>query len=205
VIHAINQTDPAQPIDMVLHTPGGIVVAAYQIARTVQRRRGKATILVPHYAMSGGTLIALAADEIVMSEHAVLGPVDPQIGQLSAASLLRVLQSKPIEHIDDSTLVLADQAEKAIKQLEAFVEEMLRDKLSPQATEQVAKLLTHGSWTHDYPITCEQARDLGLNVNTEMPAEIMQLMTLFPQPVRRTGVEFGQRPLPSAPAPRSRR
>jgi hypothetical protein len=65
--------------------------------------------------------------------------------------------------------------------------------------------LTHGSWTHDYPITCEQARDLGLNVNTEMPAEIMQLMTLFPQPVRRAGVEFGQRPLPNAPAPRTSR
>ena len=35
---------------------------------------------MPHYAMSGGTLIALAADEIVMSDHAVLGPVDPQMG-----------------------------------------------------------------------------------------------------------------------------
>jgi ClpP class serine protease len=35
---------------------------------------------MPHYAMSGGTLIALAADEIEMSEHTVIGPVDPQLG-----------------------------------------------------------------------------------------------------------------------------
>jgi len=42
------------------------------------------TVFVPHYAMSGGTLIALTADEIVMDPNAVLGPVDPQIGNMPA-------------------------------------------------------------------------------------------------------------------------
>ena len=50
------------------------------------------TAFVPHYAMSGGTLIALAADEIVMYEDAVLGPVDPQLGQYPAASILTVVR-----------------------------------------------------------------------------------------------------------------
>jgi len=40
--------------------------------------------------MSGGTLIALSADEIVMGEQAVLGPVDPQLGQYPAASLIQL-------------------------------------------------------------------------------------------------------------------
>src|SRR6202047_3283121 len=81
VLRAIHLTDPAVPLDIVLHTPGGLVLAALQVARAVRGHKGKVTVFVPHYAMSGGTLIALAADEIVMSRHAVLGPIDPQLGE----------------------------------------------------------------------------------------------------------------------------
>jgi ClpP class serine protease len=101
-------TDPNVPIDIVLRTPGGLVLAATQIARAINRRKGKVTALVPHYAMSGGTLIALAADEIIMSDHAVLGPVDPQLGRYPAASLLKAAEQKTKDRIDDETLILAD-------------------------------------------------------------------------------------------------
>jgi ClpP class serine protease len=195
IIDAINSTDPEVPIDLVLHTPGGLVLASYQIARALNRHRGKVTVFVPYYAMSGGTLIALAADEIVMSEHALLGPTDPQIGKFSAAALLRVMETKPIDKIDDETLLLADQAEKAMKQLNAIVREMLEGKMSAEATDQLSRLLTRGAWTHDYPITCEQAKQLGLNVSSEMPGEFYELMKLFPQPVRRSqSVEYGHEP-----------
>ena len=73
VLRAIQMTDDDVPLDIVLHTPGGLVLAALQIARAIRGHKGKVTVLVPHYAMSGGTLIALAADEIVMSPYAVLG------------------------------------------------------------------------------------------------------------------------------------
>ncbi len=72
VLRAIHLTDKNVPIDIVLHTPGGLVLASLQIARAIHKHEGKVTAFVPHYAMSGGTLIALAADEIVMSEYAVL-------------------------------------------------------------------------------------------------------------------------------------
>jgi ClpP class serine protease len=62
----------------------------------------------------GGTLIALAADEIVMCKYSVLGPVDPQLGQSPAASLLKVIEQKPVKEIDDQTLVLADVGRKTI-------------------------------------------------------------------------------------------
>src|SRR5262245_5659028 len=78
VLRAIRFTPPEQPIDIILHTPGGLVLAAEQIAKALVEHQGKVTVFVPHYAMSGGTLIALAADEIVMDPNAVLGPVDPQ-------------------------------------------------------------------------------------------------------------------------------
>src|SRR5881296_1251222 len=128
VIRAIHLTDPEIPLDLVLHTPGGLVLAATQIARAVFKHEGKVTAFVPHYAMSGGTLIALAADEIVMCEHAVLGPVDPQLGEYPAASILKAVARKPVAEVDDQTLILADQAEKAVSQVRESVQELLADK-----------------------------------------------------------------------------
>src|SRR5258708_5472953 len=107
IIRAVHLTDPEMPLDLVLHTPGGLVLAATQIARAVFKHKGKVTVFVPHYAMSGGTLIALAADEIVMCEHAVLGPVDPQLGEYPAASILKPALQKPIAEVDDKPLILA--------------------------------------------------------------------------------------------------
>jgi ClpP class serine protease len=191
VMRACQMTDPEVPLDLVLHTPGGLVLAALQIARAVRGHKGKVTVFVPHYAMSGGTLIALAADEIVMSPHAVLGPVDPQLGQYPAASLLKVLARKPVAEIDDQTLILADVAEKALVQLRAAAKEIMMRSQAPQKAEELAGLLATGTWTHDYPITCDEARRLGLKVSTDMPREFLELMGLYPQPIRRQpSVEF---------------
>lgn len=198
VLRAIKMTDRDIPIDLILHTPGGLVLASEQIARALQKHPAKVTVFVPHYAMSGGTLIALAADEIVMDENAVLGPVDPQLGQHPAASILRVLERKPLSEVDDETLMMADIAEKAIRQVKRTVCELLRDKMTVERAEKVAHTLASGVWTHDYPITVDEARELGLPISTEMPDEIYQIMALYPQTAqRRPSVEY-------IPAPRSR-
>jgi ClpP class serine protease len=191
VLRAIHLTDPEIPIDLVLHTPGGLVLAATQIARAIFTRKGKVTVFVPHYAMSGGTLLALAADEIIMSKYAVLGPVDPQLGEYPAASILKAAHQKPIAEVDDKTLILADQAEKAILQMRQEVTELLAAKYPEEKAADMAKLMTSGTWTHDYPITCERARELGLPVNSDIPENVLRLMELYPQPTcRQPSVEY---------------
>lgn len=184
VLRAIHLTDSDVPLDLVLHTPGGLVLAATQIARAVLRHKSKVTVFVPHYAMSGGTLLALAANEIVLCEHAVLGPVDPQLGESPAASILKAVHQKPIAEVDDHTLILADQASKALVQMEAEVRDLLAARYSSEKAAELAKLLTSGTWTHDYPITCDRARELGLNVSSQMPENVLHLMQLYPQPTR---------------------
>lgn len=196
VLRACEMTDPEVPLDLVLHTPGGLVLASVQIARAVRQRKGKVTVIVPHYAMSGGTLIALAADEILMSPHAVLGPVDPQLGGHAGASILRAVERKPIEKVKDETLILADVAEKAIQQVREAARQLLSRSQAPEKAEALAGLLATGTWTHDYPITSDEAAGMGLPVKTEMPREVLQLMALFPQPVRR------QRAVEYVPEPR---
>ena len=190
IIRAIQLTDPHVPVDLVLHTPGGLVLASLQIARAIHRRPGKVTVFVPHYAMSGGTLIALAADEIVMCPHAVLGPVDPQVGNRPAASLLRVLSRKQPADMDDETLILADVAEKAVDQVRHAVQELLSDKMPPEKAAQVAGLLSEGTWTHDYPLTADKAIEIGLPVRTDMPDEVVQLLQLYPQKRPGGSVEY---------------
>ena len=97
VLRAIRDTPPDRPIEMILHTPGGLVLAAQQIASALADHPGTVTAVVPHYAMSGGTLISLAADEIVIDSHSVLGPVDPQLGEYPAASLVEVARMPGVQ------------------------------------------------------------------------------------------------------------
>jgi len=181
ILRAIRLTPPEQPIDIILHTPGGLVLAAEQIAKALVERKGKVTVFVPHYAMSGGTLIALAADEIVMDANAVLGPVDPQLGDMPAASIIKVVETKGPQHVGDEFLMLADMAQKARIQVASFVAQVLMKQMPEKQSLQVATILTEGRWTHDFPITVQAARQLGLKVSTEMPLTMYELMDLYPQ------------------------
>jgi ClpP class serine protease len=190
IIAAIKETPPDIPIDLVLHTPGGLVLAAMQIARAVEAHAAKVTVYVPVYAMSGGTLIALAADEIVLGEFSVLGPIDPQIAGLPAASIVRARDSKPIAEVFDLTLVLADVSEKALAQVKRGAVELLTPRMEQAAAEALAAKLAGGHWTHDYALTATEAAALGLPVRVGMPAEVMELMKLYPQPIQQSGVEF---------------
>jgi ClpP class serine protease len=196
VLRAIHMTDDDVPLDLVLHTPGGLVLAAMQIARAIREHKAKVTVFVPHHAMSGGTLIALAADEIVMCPHSVLGPIDPQLGQSPAASLVKVAEQKPMAELDDQTLILADIGRKAIAQVRDGARELLERKLAPDKAAALAEKLSSGLWTHDYPIFAADAVKLGLPVTTAMPNEVLELMTLYPQPVRAQGGGVEYLPVP---------
>src|SRR5881394_4508839 len=173
ILRAIRFTPPEQPIDVILHTPGGLVLAAEQIAKALVEHKGKVTVFVPHYAMSGGTLIALAADEIVMDANAVLGPVDPQIGDMPAASIVRVVEIKGAQHVGDELLILADMAQKARVQVATFVAQVLSKHMDQKRSVQVATVLSEGRWTHDFPITVQAAQGLGLKVSTDMPRTVI--------------------------------
>lgn len=190
ILRAINLTPPDMPIDLIMHTPGGLVLAAHQIASALTRHQARVTCFIPHYAMSGGTLLALASDEIVMDANAVLGPVDPQIANHPAVSLLKLVEQKSVEKISDETLILADIAAKSVRQMDALLQKILRDhvpqiKVKPEDIPRISQELLSGKWTHDHPLTVEDVRALGLPVQVGMPEELYELMDLYPQ----TGVQ----------------
>ena len=195
VLRAVRLTPDEMPIDLILHTPGGLVLASDQIAYALKRHPGRVTVMVPHYAMSGGTLVALAADEILMDPDAVLGPVDPQLGSLPrgfwpAVSILAALEADN-QNRDDQTLILGDMARKAIDQVHDTVHELLLEAHGADDAERLATLLSHGRWTHDFPIRFDYAAEIGLPVSDQLPETVYDLMALYSQRgQRRPSVEY---------------
>jgi len=190
IISAIKASPRDMPIDLVLHTPGGLVLASMQIARAIKAHRAPVSVYVPIYAMSGGTLIALAADEIVMGEFSMLGPIDPQIMGVSAASILAARNAKPVEHVSDLALVLADVSEKATAQVKRGAVEIMTPRMARAEAEALADKLASGTWTHDYALTPAEATGLGLAITVGLPQEVLDLMKLYPAPVKQSAVEF---------------
>jgi ClpP class serine protease len=189
VLQAIRETPAKKSIEIILHTPGGLVLAASQIARALSDHDGRIIAVVPHYAMSGGTLIALAADEILIDRHAALGPVDPQLGQYAARSLVDVA-AMPGQH-EDQTLLLADVGRKALRQVKLTVEGLLAKRMDPTRAKEVAELLSSGVWTHDHPLMAPELEQLGLPVKVGVPPEERALLELYPQPRgRQSAVEY---------------
>jgi ClpP class serine protease len=191
ILRAIRMTDDDVPIDLILHTPGGLVLASEQIAYALCAHKADVTVFVPHYAMSGGTLIALAADHVVMDENAVLGPVDPQLRDMPAASILQAVNKKDVNELDDETLILADVGEKAINQVKQTVTRIVSTRADLEQAKELAEILATGTWTHDYPITVSEAQDLGIPASIDVPQEVYDLMDLYPQTSqRRPSVQY---------------
>lgn len=178
LLNEIRLIPDAVPLDLILHCPGGIVLAAEQIALALKDRSGKVTALVPHYAMSGATLLCLAADEVLMDPHSVMGPLDPQIGNYPAPSLVKLLATKPAEAIGDEMWVLADIATKALHQTQTLVRYLLRDRMGEAKSAALADFLTGGYLTHDSPLVPQQLQRLGLPVSVGIPPEVYALLRL---------------------------
>jgi len=197
VLRAIRTTPGDVPIDLILHTPGGLALAATQIALALKAHPAKKTVIIPHYAMSGGTLIALAVDEIIMDPHAAMGPIDPQLGDYTGAyaatSLVKLMERKDINEVDDKTIVLADQAQKALDQMESLVNIILKEKCDDAKIEEIIQEFVSGKYTHDHPFMAQDTkRLLGDCVSTDVPDEAYELMNLYQMEVsrKRPGVEY---------------
>jgi ClpP class serine protease len=126
-----------------------------------------------------------------LASSAVLGPVDPQLGEYPAASILAAVGRKDPNKTDDNTLILADISQKAQTQVRDFVTDLLRRQLPGERAKELARTLSDGRWTHDFPIDVQMAHSLGLKVSTDLPDEVRELMQLYPQPRgRRPSVEY---------------
>ncbi len=175
ILRQIKATAKDKPIDVILHTPGGLALAAEMIATALHEHPAKVTVFIPFYAMSGGTLLALTADEIYMEKFSVMGPVDPQIEGVPASAYMLVLEKKKMDTIADKTIALAYIAAMAVKNMKGFVKHLLAEKMEEEKAEKVAEFLTGGYITHDTPLTIEVAKPMNLPVREGVPQKVFDL------------------------------
>ena len=191
-LQKMRKIPPETPVDFIIHTPGGYALAAQMMAMAIKFHPSKVTVMVPFYAMSGGSLMSLAAGEIRMEKYSVLGPVDPQIptpdGMYPAGSIATLVKTKPIQNITDRMVIMSDVANLEIENAKAFVIWLLQDKMDKEQAERVADFLARGYMSHATPITLDVARALGLNVVEGIPDKVYELFKTFAftgQPYRR--------------------
>lgn len=99
-----------KPVALLIDSPGGNAHCAYQIVRLFQRRANRFTVIVPRYAKSAATLMALAASDLVMGRDAELGPLDVQMfdpEKEEMGSALNAVQS--LERLNAFSMAAIDQ------------------------------------------------------------------------------------------------
>ena len=175
ILQQVRETPPDKPIDFIVHTEGGLTFAADLIAMALRYHQGKVTVMVPFYAMSDGTYVVLAADEIMMEKCSILAPLEPLIEDMPATSVMSILKRKPIETISDRTILLAESARMEEENAKEFVKWLLIDHMNEEQATQVANFLVGGFMASTTPITLDVARAIGLNVVEGVPDKVHQL------------------------------
>lgn len=127
-------------IALLLHSPGGYPRNAYQIANLIRKHCGGFKVVVPLYAKSAATLLALGGESILLGEDAELGPLDAQTvdpGREEILSALDEVQSverlfaSSLDAVDQTMQLLVNRTGKKVDTLLAPVLHFVAEMMSP--------------------------------------------------------------------------
>jgi ClpP class serine protease len=172
--------------DLLLYTPGGYVFSAIQISKMLLNYPGRIKGIIPMYAMSGGTMLALMCHEIAMMPFASLGPVDPQVGNLfhsgSAAALRKLVNYKKTK-VSDNTYIFKHEAAMAERSIKNFLKNNIRISISSTKKEKFINFITNGKIEHSYQLSPRELQQMGINVeilemNTKLTKIIQKISSL---------------------------
>ena len=186
-VDLLHRAPANRDLDLLLHTRGGSIDAAEKLLGMLKRHVGpkQLRVIVPDFAKSAGTLMALGADSVVMSDMSELGPIDPQIrlrGEwLAVQNYLdafethaETLKTAPdnvaaqimLGKLDPATLKLC---EAAVDRARQAAESLLKRGMFHNGGNwslTASELLDTTRWrSHAQMISWEDARDLGLRVD----------------------------------------
>ena len=198
IVELLHNVPRNSNIDLMLHTGGGDIDAAEKIVAILRTRvgTGRFRVILPDFAKSAGTLIALAADEVVMSESSELGPIDPQflkrdgegnarwhsvLSYLNAyEELSQRLREAPedmparimISKLDYTTVVQFEAVKNRARKLaEEHLNRWMFQKRKGNYTKIASELMDTNKWpAHGQMISWEDAREMGLEVKYIEPA-----------------------------------
>jgi len=176
-----------EKLDLIIHTPGGDYEATKRIINYLHSTFKYIRVFVPHLAMSGGTLIACAADEIYLGPYSSLGPTDPQVllgkqyvpihaiieefekafNEVSSDPRKALLWNERLKQIPFGMLrAIENMRDNSFKYLVELLKIRNCPKKSSKELEPIAKFLNsiEGHSSHSKGICFAEAQKLGLNV-----------------------------------------
>jgi ClpP class serine protease len=166
--------------DLILHTPGGEVFSSLMISRILKQYPGKIRAVIPQFAMSGGTLLALSADEIIMNRTACLGPVDPQLGSLfkfgSAKSWEKIVKFKG-KRAEDQSISFALEGGKYTKTIRNHLSDVIDLGMTPKNKAAFVKFLTTGDVEHAFSLTPDRLKQMGVPVKIMENPKVINALT----------------------------
>lgn len=199
-MRALHQLDYKLGLDLILHTPGGSIAATQSIIVYLREKFGRnIRAIVPHTAMSGGTIMACSAREIIMARHSSIGPIDPQIRGVPAKGVIKEFERAFNEIKTDATKeavwrpilsqytpTFVGNCENAIKWSETFARQQLADNMfrgkrnAKEKIDRVINALTEYDEVqlHERQIGYQSARDIGLNIKLLEDDEPLQDLVL---------------------------
>ena len=184
-MNVIHGMDTSKGLDLLLHTPGGDIAAVESLVAYLRSKFTNIRAIVPQMAMSAGTMMACACDEIVMGKQSNLGPFDPQFGGIPAYGIIEEFNKAKSEILQNPAAVnywgiiiskyhptFIGECEKAIKWASEIVKGWLESGMFKDCVDKaekaelvVSSLNNHiGTLTHSRHIHIDQIRDLGLKV-----------------------------------------
>ena len=126
--HELRAAGKAGTVDVLIHSPGGVLTPCYMIARFLARCVDSWTALVPTLAASGATLVTLGSHEIIMSQGAQLGPLDPQVISKRPQKFFTTERQSPLEALELVTYV----RELTFSSMDISMQELLSQGVAPQ-------------------------------------------------------------------------
>jgi len=185
-MRALHGLDYSKGLDLILHTPGGSIAATQAIITYIREKFGRnIRAIIPHTAMSGGTIMACSCREILMARHSSIGPIDPQIRGVPAQGVLAEFKRAYNEIKEDPMMqviwapILAQYSptflgncENAIAWSEQFARQQLTENMFYRArgakkkVDQIIDALTAYDEVklHERQIGYQEARSIGLKI-----------------------------------------
>jgi len=179
----IHKLDRRKGLDLILHTPGGSLVATEALVTYLKSMFGNdIRAIVPQLSMSAGTMIAFSCKEIILGKHSSLGPIDPQMGNMPCQAVIAEFERARNEIIQDPKNAALWQfiiskyhptflssCQHAIDMSSQLVKSWLNDNMFSGDNEKTEKVIEHfsshdNSKTHARHISMKICKDLGLKI-----------------------------------------
>ncbi len=167
-------------LDLMLESGGGEITMAVKIVNICKNYCNKFTVIVPFYAKSAATMIALSADDLILGKAGELGPIDPQVKHPTSDTFFPASSIKnALEFIESSTdptikMTMAERLDpfligaynKTIEEAKQYLMEVPNIKNSENKQE-IIETFTHKYADHGFPITQEICRSLNFDFSFE--------------------------------------